>query len=267
MPIRFLCPMGHPLVVPDDLAGTEGRCPTCRQRVLIPVTDPDVAETKNAASFPEAIQPVDVLATRSAHPPAISEPPAWSGLAGELADEVEPPSAANPVDSAPILPPPLPKGLADRYVAPPERIRLAYGIAVIAGVLAFVTAMPAFGELQHPPAPGWVWILILLWLVQVGYAFWLASLPDWSTVWLGMVLYALLATLAAIGLVVAIATPTTRTLPLALDDVRQSLAPWSAMLLLFDGALACAAGWISARWRREYVAARTLRARDVSPRS
>src|SRR5947208_16725974 len=36
MTIRFLCPMGHPLAVPDNRAGKKGRCPVCRQRVVVP---------------------------------------------------------------------------------------------------------------------------------------------------------------------------------------------------------------------------------------
>ncbi len=51
MTIRFLCPLGHPLAVPDNRAGKKGRCPVCRQRVYIPhppsgpsLSDDDVAE-------------------------------------------------------------------------------------------------------------------------------------------------------------------------------------------------------------------------------
>lgn len=36
MTIRFLCPLGHPLAVPDGRAGKKGRCPICRQRVYVP---------------------------------------------------------------------------------------------------------------------------------------------------------------------------------------------------------------------------------------
>lgn len=39
MAIRFLCPFGHPLVVPDHRAGKKGRCPTCQQKVLIPTDE------------------------------------------------------------------------------------------------------------------------------------------------------------------------------------------------------------------------------------
>jgi hypothetical protein len=40
MPIRFYCPLGHRLVVPDERAGKKGRCPQCRQKVYVPVADP-----------------------------------------------------------------------------------------------------------------------------------------------------------------------------------------------------------------------------------
>ncbi len=258
MPIRFLCPMGHPLIVPDDLAGTEGSCPTCRQRVLIPVADPDAVDREHKVVSAAEIQAADTLSRREIDPSIAFGPPAWTRPLDDVPDAMETLAAPPMVDHGSILPPPPPpsKSHGDRYIAPPERIRLAYGIAVIAGVLAFAAAMPAFGELRHPPAPAWAWILIFLWLVQIGYAFWLASLPDWSTVWLGMALYGLLAALAAFVLVVAIVTPATRELPLGLEEVRSSLAGWCALMLVFDGALAYAAGWISARWRREYVAAK-----------
>jgi hypothetical protein len=40
MSIQFLCPYGHRLIVPDHRAGKRGRCPKCRQRVIVPVPDP-----------------------------------------------------------------------------------------------------------------------------------------------------------------------------------------------------------------------------------
>ncbi|HEX3659222.1 MAG TPA: hypothetical protein VHV55_25765 [Pirellulales bacterium] len=40
MPIRFYCPLGHRLVVPDERAGKKGRCPQCHQKVYVPVAEP-----------------------------------------------------------------------------------------------------------------------------------------------------------------------------------------------------------------------------------
>ncbi len=38
--IRFLCPYGHRLAVPDHRAGKKGRCPECFQKVIIPAPNP-----------------------------------------------------------------------------------------------------------------------------------------------------------------------------------------------------------------------------------
>jgi hypothetical protein len=259
MPIRFLCPLGHPLIVPDELAGTEGRCPNCQQRVLIPVSDPASVDVEPVSATESAIRSADALAGPASFEAAPGPPAVGIGSLDDLSEFTEPATTTQAVNSAPVLPPPPPPANSPqthKYVAPAGRLRLAYGVAATAGVLAFLTAAPAFGELQHPPAPGWVWILLLLSVVQFGYAFWLASLPDWSTVWIGMALYAILATLEAFGLAVAMATPTTRAIPLGLEQVRSSLGGWCALQLVLCAGLAYAAGWISARWRREYLEAK-----------
>ncbi|MFM7073054.1 MAG: hypothetical protein ACKO38_14800 [Planctomycetota bacterium] len=36
MTISFVCPQGHPLTAPDDMAGRAGKCPQCGTRFLIP---------------------------------------------------------------------------------------------------------------------------------------------------------------------------------------------------------------------------------------
>lgn len=36
MSIRFLCPLGHRLKVPDHRVGKKGRCPVCREKVVVP---------------------------------------------------------------------------------------------------------------------------------------------------------------------------------------------------------------------------------------
>lgn len=63
MTIRFLCPLGHPLAVPDNRAGKKGRCPVCRQRVYIPkladapsLSDDDVAEMLADVSDDEDVE-------------------------------------------------------------------------------------------------------------------------------------------------------------------------------------------------------------------
>lgn len=138
------------------------------------------------------------------------------------------------------------------YTSRPQQIRAAYIVSSVAGALAFLGACPALLALRHPPVAGWVWLVLLLTLIEIAYALWLASLPDWSTLWVGMALGAAVAVLYALVLVAAMATPESRSLPIGLDDVRSSLGGWAVLLLVSHSALAYVAGWISSRWRRDY---------------
>lgn len=38
MPIHFICPWGHKLIVPDHRAGKKGRCPNCQQQIIVPTS-------------------------------------------------------------------------------------------------------------------------------------------------------------------------------------------------------------------------------------
>ncbi len=49
MTISFVCPQGHPLTAPDDMAGRAGKCPHCGTRFLIPRLE---AEAGPAAGGP-----------------------------------------------------------------------------------------------------------------------------------------------------------------------------------------------------------------------
>lgn len=253
MPIRCVCPLGHPLVVADELAGSDGQCPVCQQRVAIPVADVIAAGSSVAGKVAE-IQSVDRtvgLTLPSSTPPV--HPPRSGDTFGSATSPFDFSPAAHVAPSAtPLVAPPPLANQSRVYESRPEQIRAAYAISIVTGVLAFLGASPALVALGHPPVAGWVWIVILLSAIEVAYALWLASLPDWSTLWVGMALCAGLAAIQALLLGLVMAMPVTRSLPLGLDDVRTSLGSWSACLMALHGGLAYAAGWISSRWRREY---------------
>lgn len=71
MPIRFYCPLGHRLVVPDERAGKKGRCPQCHQKVYVPVADP---QPSGRAKRPVTSEPI-ALDAATTDPPEILEPP------------------------------------------------------------------------------------------------------------------------------------------------------------------------------------------------
>lgn len=41
MPIKFLCPNGHQLTAPDNLAGRPGKCPKCNTPFVVPKPEPE----------------------------------------------------------------------------------------------------------------------------------------------------------------------------------------------------------------------------------
>ncbi|MGH7140906.1 MAG: hypothetical protein ACREHD_34685, partial [Pirellulales bacterium] len=50
MAIRFFCPLGHRLKVPEERAGKKGRCPICHQRLVVPQISVD--ETISSVASP-----------------------------------------------------------------------------------------------------------------------------------------------------------------------------------------------------------------------
>jgi hypothetical protein len=45
--IKFLCPSGHPLSAPENMAGKRGKCPKCEAAFLVPT--PEGADAEGAA--------------------------------------------------------------------------------------------------------------------------------------------------------------------------------------------------------------------------
>ncbi|MBL8827182.1 MAG: hypothetical protein JNM18_09365 [Planctomycetaceae bacterium] len=103
MSIHFLCPLGHPLVVPDDRAGKKGRCPICQQRVYVP--QPQAASPGGPAHA--AHDDVEIEAVPA---PSTSRPGPMSELDRILAEELGLGSPAAPTSHAPpphAVPPPV----------------------------------------------------------------------------------------------------------------------------------------------------------------
>lgn len=59
MTISFVCPQGHPLTAPEEMAGRAGKCPHCGTRFLIPRREgsPAPAPTRSAGVVPAGAVP------------------------------------------------------------------------------------------------------------------------------------------------------------------------------------------------------------------
>lgn len=349
MSIRFYCPLGHRLKVPDHRLGKKGRCPICRERVIVPsLSLPRVRKVKASNGEAEAVvadsspgrapRTFDQLAaeflTRETEI-SIAEkmeaitnqalnklsPPAPAGQATEVPIDAPPdlelpvetqaaPAATvaeEPVTSAafedeallsffasssppPTLPstmgppasdlppvrllPPLPPPIAS--IAPPlptvaaatatkanwwtcvtretigqyavcrptaPQLEAAYWLASLLPFAIVLCAAPAVGHLRLNAAPAWAQAMLLLAGAQLVYAVWLALLPDYSTLRVGLFLFAASALFQALGFVVSLSTPSMVGL-----SSPGTAATWCGGCLVAMAGLSYACAKIAARW-------------------
>ena len=340
MTIRFLCPRGHKLAVPDNLAGKKGRCPICQQRVYIPVPEAaDMASAPpDAAGQPEpapAGVPDEAMADpqrQSPESPAYAAPPMASPLGPLQEAAPEYPPVARPAETTagptegrlgppPVPPmgqvggengfrvessavPPVPPGdLAgplchsersegsrdapeilrsaqndspqelsviidepeEGYQADPGKVQTTYMLAMALGALTLLCAAPA---LRHPnlvEAPNWARVVLVASALQLVFICWMVSLPDWSTVWICMVVFAFVAALYGVAWAVITFTPDYMPVNfLDLDEppdapVRNRAGPWCFVMLMLATLLTYACGRFSGRWRKQYEMAKAMR--------
>jgi hypothetical protein len=294
MAIRFFCPFGHRLKVPEERAGKRGRCPICRQRFIVPeFALPDQKPFKKGpwASSESSITVGPTLVQPSApaiEPPTVIGAPPVIGIGIDdraTEESIALPAAAGA--SSYIVPPPLPavgaalaandptpRTLAngpnvvtrrrvawaarasgkeresfDIAQATPRQLEMVYWLACLLPFAAIFCAAPAVPYVQFAGAPLWAQALIGLACLQFVYAAWLATVPDWSAVRVGIYL---LAGVTILELLAALTLPLLPDASLAaagLAGSRGMAAAWCALSSVVSG-LACGAfRWLDERWR------------------
>lgn len=381
MSIRFYCPLGHRLKVPDHRVGKKGRCPVCRERVVVPsVSLPrrrpkqpsngevvvvvgdqaaagrprsfdqlaaefltreteigiaaklaaisEQAAKKNAPPLPDVapsgLEPtppdlrlpqdepalpasvaVEATGTGATHaePPELAarleigpiastsafEDPALVSFLASAApamaaatDPVSSPAPAPPVAAVPPPlpappPPPLLPPLSAR-AAPPRaaiatpamlgttwwawatrdtigqypihratvaQLEVVYWLASLLPFAIVLCAAPAVSHLRLNTAPAWAQAMLLLAGAQLAYAVWLALLPDYSTLRVGMLLFSASAGVYGLAVVISLSKP-------AWLDLSSggSAAVWCGGCLAATVGLSYACAKIGSRWLR-----------------
>lgn len=82
--IKFLCPSGHPLSAPENMAGKRGKCPKCDAAFLVPMPEgePDAAGGEAAPGSSSGAEPAFTIASE---PPSIPASGSGPNLpAGEI---------------------------------------------------------------------------------------------------------------------------------------------------------------------------------------
>lgn len=282
MAIRFFCPLGHRLVVPDDRAGKKGRCPICHQKVYIPVADPTPSGRPKrppkikADSWESQLEKVieEELGLKHEPPPPPPPPPPSPPKPTNYARtplqrrRMPPGSSGRPVRRSP-------QPAATRQVRPwlvvtsdsdlarawrcdPGKVHGAAWLAAVIVLLATVQSAPAWSHWRLADAPPWALVLWLLAAVQIAYALWLATVPHFVALSVGSTLFTLVVAVYAMGLTIA-ATPAGRVGLFGMADVRRTALGWCVAGVLLAGLLTYACAAYGARWRRHDAAWRRVR--------
>jgi hypothetical protein len=255
MPIRFVCPFGHPLVVPDERAGKRGRCPVCRQRLIIPTPDDNSPALKRLPwkrSWPEEPIAVDGAGAESGGGNGDSSSSDLNLATHESSTD----SRAAPRVLAPAN---LFARLESEQFQFPHDERRAWRarlLAVALLALAIFSAAPAIAYLDGPSTAAWCWIVLASSGVVGVSALAVLWLPDWSTLWITSWISGISTTGYFVMLSTAIVTPLDRPLPIGLEGVRASAAGWSGLMVLITAALCYGSARLSATWRDDYDDAR-----------
>lgn len=254
MPIRFVCPFGHPLVVPDERAGKRGRCPVCRQRLIIPTPDdnsPALERLPWKRAWPD--EPIAVDG---------SDANTEGGTGGGPSSGSNPLTHESPAGSIDAPPVPALTNVFARLES--EQFQFAHDgrrawrarlLAVALLALAIFSAAPAFAYLDGASTAAWCWIVLIVSGLVGTVALAVLWLPDWSTLWIATWLTGLSAAAYFVALSAAIVAPADRPLPIGLEVVRTSAAGWSGLLVLLSSALGYGCARLSGSWRGDYDAA------------
>ena len=106
---------------------------------------------------------------------------------------------------------------------------------------------------DSPGVSRWAFLILMLGIVQVAYAVYIAQLPDWSSVWVLALVSLTLASAYAMILAVVLLSATDNGVIawLHLDQApRAKAARWCFMMLSLTSLLAYFAGRFSVRWHR-----------------
>lgn len=379
MAIRFLCPFGHRLMVPEHRTGRRGRCPICGQMVIVPVRNPEPSQREKRAwdaggaqeptvdpnvlatlgfsddegpqnigaavgsqftveEVPAHPTPLDLALTPGSQPqasptprPNASVPPATAvstrvfaegpdpepvqtraipkvkapappmepGVVFEGLDEllgtvattqaspgpgpakgrptkvivIPPPPRAiggTPLESSSVVVSTVPTVQAPPSIVAPARliaaapaaplparparvdrhwIHTVYWLAFSLAAVTLFSAAPAMRNLNLLSAPSWASVMLLVATLQFAYIIWMVLVPDWSTVWVGMIVFAVVAAMYAVMALAAMLTAAGSPLPLDLAGSRATVAGWSAAATLMNGLMVYVCGRVSAAWR------------------
>lgn len=232
----------------------------------------DVHALRTSAADELAAEPLEVVAAAPKVPQPPPLPPTPPNLeASPVAVQVvhaPPPAPYQPPAQQAVsrrprwLAPARAELAAQSYRPAPHQAETVYWLAAVLLFVVVFTSAPALGYLQLDEAPIWAQAMLLVAGLQLAYAAWLVIVPDWSTVRVGVWLFAASAMLyaAASGL---FGMAGGAELPLEYVGGRGSAAGWSGVSAIVLGLMSYACGQVCGNWRRADFIAYSASRRSV----
>ncbi|HEX7378204.1 MAG TPA: hypothetical protein VF278_13890 [Pirellulales bacterium] len=140
-------------------------------------------------------------------------------------------------------------GSYDVVRATPRQLEMVYWLACLLPFAAVFTAAPAVPHIQFAGAPIWAQALLGIACLQLVYAAWLATVPDFSGVHVGV---CLLAAVAALELLAAVGLPFLPESFLSfagLSGARAAASAWCGLAAVVNGIACASCRWLERRWR------------------
>ncbi len=111
---------------------------------------------------------------------------------------------------------------------------------------------PVYGHLNLAAAPTWARIVLAITLVELAYVVWMVTVPDWSTVWTAMIVFALVAAVYGAALALTVMTPRTSAMLFELDQNRDAARVWCTAVVVVTSLMTYVTGTIGYRWRKAH---------------
>ena len=134
------------------------------------------------------------------------------------------------------------------YRADAGHVQTVRWLAVVLGLVVLFSAAPALRHVNPATAPDWARVVLLVATLQAVYLVWMAATPDWSTVWVAMLVFAAVATLYAVATAMVLATPLDSPMPLGMGELRTRLGRWCGAVLMLMSLATYLCGRTSAKW-------------------
>ncbi len=231
MAIRFTCPSGHRLKVPDEKAGRGMLCPVCQEAVNVP--EAADADSDGDSSEPPPIEP-----------------------SGEAIADDQLPEAGAPDTGPRAAVPPLPNrpGVLgpDRGSAARTRSTNSPPWGVAAGLLIVIaySTLPALGHLRDVPMPTWARAVFGMALLQTVFVVWMLTVRHWAAMVVVTLSFALASTAYAVFAWFAMSMAMVALIPRGTEF---RAAVWSATVLAVYLVTTYLCGVAARSWRREAI--------------